>query len=67
MLTRLYSSQDGIEGGERPGLLARKKVGVELLRYVGDIFDKTQLVQSHMWVFCLRYSVHCSERQRLLY
>ena len=36
--------QDGIEGGERPGLLAGEKVGVELLRSVGDIFDKTQLV-----------------------
>ena len=35
--------QDGIEGGERPGLLAGEKVGVELLRSVGDIFDKTCL------------------------
>ena len=45
----------------------RGKVGVELLRSVGDIFDKTPLVQRHIYVFFgLRNSVHYSEWQRLL-
>ena len=43
------------------------KVGVELLRSVGDIFDKTSRVQRlYMCFFSLRYSVHCSEWQSLL-